>query len=61
MQLLRKEKELVVTDTQAALLMRMSNATIDRMLKGARSTMLPHGRTHTKPGSLLKSQIPMRT
>lgn len=23
--------------------------------------MLPHGRTHTKPGSLLKSQIPMRT
>ncbi|WP_181419750.1 hypothetical protein [Arthrobacter psychrolactophilus] len=51
----------MVTDTQAALLMRMSNATIDRMLKGARSTMLPHGRTHTKPGSLLKSQIPMRT
>jgi len=59
--LLRREKELVVTDAQAALLVRMSASTIDRKLKGARSTMLPHGRTHTKPGSLLKSQIPMRT
>ena len=59
--LLRKEKELVISDEQAALLVRMSAATIDRKLKGARSTMLPHGRTHTKPGSLLKSQIPMRT
>lgn len=59
--LLRKEKELLVTDAQAALLVRMSAATIDRKLKGARSMMLPHGRTHTKPGSLLKSQIPMRT
>lgn len=46
--LLRKEKELAVTDAQAALLMRMSASTIDRKLKGARSTMLPHGRTHTQ-------------
>ena len=59
--LLRKEKELQITDAQAALLVRMSAATIDRKLAGARATMLPHGRTHTKPGSLLKSQIPLRT
>ena len=59
--LLRKEKELLITDAQAALLVQMSAATIDRKLAGARSSMLPHGRTHTKPGSLLKSQIPMRT
>lgn len=58
--LLRKEKELLITDAQAALLIRMSAATIDRRLAWAQSTVLPHGRTHTKPGSLLKSQIPMR-
>lgn len=59
--LLRQERELIITDSQASLLVRMSAATIDRKLAGARSSMLPHGRTHTKPGSLLKSQIPMRT
>jgi hypothetical protein len=59
--MLRRDKELDITDTQADLLMKMSAATIDRKLAGERKKMLPRGRSHTKPGSLLKSQIPIRT
>jgi hypothetical protein len=39
----------------------MSAATIDRRLAGDRASLQLKGRCHTKPGSLLKSQIPMRT
>ena len=40
----------------------MSAATIDRRLKAARdAAQLPRGRSWTRPGSILKSQIPMRT
>jgi hypothetical protein len=39
----------------------MSAATIDRKLATARAKMLPRGRSHTKPGSMLKSRIAMRT
>src|SRR4051812_30893070 len=39
----------------------MSAATIDRKLAPARAKMLPRGRSHTKPGSILKSKIAMRT
>lgn len=59
--MLRRDKELDITDAQADLLMSMSPATIDRKLAGERKKMLPRGRSHTKPGSLLKSQIPIRT
>ncbi|MGW6175423.1 DDE-type integrase/transposase/recombinase [Arthrobacter sp. NPDC055138] len=59
--LLRRDKELEITDAQAALLVRMSAATIDRRLSGERGKLLPRGRSHTKPGTLLKSQIPVRT
>ncbi|WP_457967407.1 transposase family protein [Arthrobacter sp. D1-29] len=59
--LLRRDKELVITDRQADLLMRMSAATIDRKLVGERAKLFPRGRSHTKPGTLLKSQIPVRT
>jgi hypothetical protein len=59
--LLRRDKELLITDAQAALLMRMSAATIDRKLAGERAKLFPRGRSHTKPGTLLKSQIPVRT
>lgn len=59
--LLRRGKELETTDGQAGLLMRMSAATIDRKLAGQRAKLLPRGRSHTKPGTLLKSQIPIRT
>jgi transposase InsO family protein len=59
--ILRRDGELDLTDDEAALLVRMSAATIDRRLAGERARMMPRGRSHTKPGSLLKSQIPVRT
>jgi hypothetical protein len=59
--ILRRDGELDLTDAEAALLMRMSAATIDRRLAGERARMTLRGRSHTKPGSLLKSQIPIRT
>lgn len=59
--MLRAEKALDLTDTQAGLLVRMSASTIDRRLAGERAKMRLRGRSHTKPGSLLKSQIPVRT
>lgn len=41
--------------------MRISTATIDRRLAPERAKLVLRGRSHTKPGSLLKSQIPVRT
>ena len=58
---LRKDGELEMSDAMAALLASMSAATIDRRLAPARRALMPHGRSHTKPGTLLKSQIPIRT
>lgn len=51
--------ELSVGD--AELLMKMSAATIDRKLVAERTKLGARGRSHTKPGTLLKSQIPIRT
>lgn len=59
--MLRRDEEISLTDDQAELLARMSAATIDRKLAGERAKMTMRGRSHTKPGSLLKSQIPIRT
>ena len=39
----------------------MGAATIDRRLRGARSSPSSVDARHTKPGTLLKSQIPIRT
>lgn len=58
---LRALNELDLDDQTAALLMRMSAATIDRKLVADRAKLDPRGRSHTKPGSLLKAQIPIRT
>ena len=59
--LLRRDNELVLTDAEAALLVRMSAATIDRRLAPERAKLLSRGRSHTMPGTLLKAQIPIRT
>ena len=40
---------------------RISAATIDRLLAGERKKYQLRGRSGTRPGSLLKKQIPMRT
>ncbi len=59
--ILRRDGELDLTDEEAMLLCAMSAATIDRRLASERAKLMPRGRSHTKPGSLLKSQIPIRT
>jgi hypothetical protein len=59
--LLRRDGDLELTDEQAGLLIRMSAATIDRRLAPERAKLVPRGRSHTKPGTLLKSQISIRT
>ena len=59
--MLRRDGELDLTDAEADLLCQMSAATIDRRLAPQRAKLMPRGRSHTKPGSLLKSQIPVRT
>ncbi|MCX2934921.1 DDE-type integrase/transposase/recombinase [Mycobacterium sp. CVI_P3] len=58
---LRHFRELVISDDTAALLVSMSAATIDRRLADERAKHTLKGRVGTKPGSLLKSQIPVRT
>lgn len=59
--LLRREGTIELTDTQAELLCSMSPATIDRRLAPVKEVLGFRGVSHTKPGSLLKSQIPIRT
>ena len=59
--ILRRFGELDVDDDTATLLAGMSAATIDRRLAGERRKHELKGRSRTKPGSLLKSQIPVRT
>ena len=58
---LRHFGELVIDDDTAELLVSMSAATIDRRLAGERAKRQLKGRRATKPGSLLRSQIPIRT
>lgn len=58
---LRDCGELAVDDAVAAALCAMSASTIDRRLAGDRAKLLPLGRSHTKPGALLKDAIPIRT
>jgi hypothetical protein len=58
---LRRFGELDIDDHTAALLVGMSAATIDRRLAPERQKHVVRGRSRTKPGTLLKSQIPVRT
>ncbi len=59
--LLRRDGDIELDDDEAALLVFMSAATIDRHLAPERAKLMFRGRSHTKPGTLLKSQIPIRT
>ena len=58
---LRAVGELKVNDDVRDRLVSISAATIDRRLAGDRARLRLKGRSGTKPGSLLKSQIPIRT
>ncbi len=58
---LEHHQELVLPAHVKSQLLKMSRATIDRCLKPARFEPKPHGLSTTKPGSLLKKAIPIRT
>ena len=58
---LRRHKELVVTKEERMLLLQISASTIDRLLTHDRKRINIKGRSRTKPGSLLKHQIPIKT
>lgn len=58
---LRRFGELDIDEDTAALLVGMSAATVDRRLAPERKKYAVRGRSRTKPGTLLKSQIPVRT
>lgn len=54
-----RDKELFLADKQIKLLNTVSAATIERLIKSERKKVFGKGRTTTKPGSLLKQQIPI--
>lgn len=58
---LKHHKEIKITKEDEALLITASAATIDRLLASARKEISLKGRSTTKPGTLLKHQIPIRT
>jgi hypothetical protein len=58
---LEKFGEIDMSEEVSAKLRRISAATIDRMLATEKQKLRIKGRSHTKPGTLLKHQIPIRT
>lgn len=56
---LTRDKELFLSLSERELLLEISAATIDRLLKGERKKVFGRGKTTTKPGTLLKHQIPI--
>jgi hypothetical protein len=59
--LLRRDGDIELDDEEAALLVSMSAATIDSHLAAERAKLMFRGRSHSKPGTLLKSQILIRS
>lgn len=60
-EVLERHGELRLSPDVREKLLQISAATIDRRLARARKRLPAHGRTTTKPGTLLKSAIPIRT
>lgn len=60
---LTRHGELKVTVFEKKLLLKISSATVDRLLRGEKKklSITGRGRSYTKPGSLLKNQIPIHT
>jgi hypothetical protein len=58
--ILQKHKEIKVIGETKKKLLRISASTIDRILKPERKKYQLKGRSFTKPGTLLKNQIPIR-
>lgn len=58
---LKRHEGWKLSKEEKMLLRKISASTIDRMLKHERRKMGVRGRSKTKPGTLLKNQIPIRT
>jgi len=58
---LMRHQEIDLTQEEEALLLSIKSATIDRLLSPAKKGLVPKGRSTTKPGTLLKHQIAIRT
>lgn len=56
-----RHKEIKLSKQDRALILTVSAATIDRILSPAKKAPIIKGRATTKPGTLLKHQIPIRT
>lgn len=61
MPILEKNKELKLNQKLRKKLITVSSATIDRMLVGTRKQYQLKGRSTTKPGTLLRNTIPVKT
>src|SRR5262245_5569531 len=59
--ILEKHREIKLSREVREKLLKVSSATIDRLLAEEKKTLSAGSRSHTKPGTLLKSQIPIRT
>ena len=59
--ILKRKGELSLTEETETQLCRMSASTIDRILRRWRSDVTRRGLSTTKPGTLLKNAIPVRT
>jgi hypothetical protein len=59
--ILEKHREIKLSAETRLKLLKISSATIDRLLAEEKKELSPGSRSHTKPGTLLKSQIPIRT
>jgi hypothetical protein len=60
-ELMEAHGESLWSEQTRAKLLGLSPATCDRLLRAQRRSFSPKGRCMTKPGTLLKSQIPIRT
>jgi hypothetical protein len=58
---LERFREINVTEEVRQKLLKISAATIDRLLESERKKQAIKGRANTKPGTLLRNQIPIRT
>ena len=61
LRVMKRDQEVEVTAGEESLLASISASTIDRMLAPDRASMRVKGRTTTKPGTLLRSKIAIRT
>lgn len=59
--ILEQHREIKLTTPVRKKLLEVSSATIDRLLAEEKKQLAPGSRSHTKPGTLLKRQIPIRT